>query len=504
MASHVTSAEVNAPLKGLSAAPLNPVFEQWLERKASGVEEESYSAEAPLGYIPPPIQIPAVKTPLSLRAALPATFDLRTSTPNGVTPVKDQGGCGSCWAFGVYGSLESYIKYKLGSVTWDFSEQDMNQYHGFDWRECEGGNHFLSTAYMARWNGPVNENEVPYPYVAAAAAEETEALYDEGSGFDVDTALNSEMVAEEEADQAQNLGSAPGAIVRKHIQNVYFLPNRASYTDNNRIKNALVSYGAVTISFQWNASYYNPTTAAYYAPITGGNHMVAIVGWNDYYPKSNFKVGSQPPANGAFIVKNSWGTSWGKSGYFYMSYYDKSLIPAASFYNVEATSNFTRAYEYDPLGWTRSLGYGATTAWFANIFKAASNAYKIKAVSFYTPVPASTYTVYVYKNVANGQPRNGTLVATKSGTIPNPGYNTVRFTTPLAVTPLARFSVVVKLTTPGYNYPIPMEERIAGYSTAASAYTGQSFISTNGTGWSDMTTAWNKNANVALKAFGGL
>ncbi len=361
----------------------------------------------------------------------------------------------------------------------------------------------MATAYLARWNGPVKESEVPYFYPPKWPEEE--------SGLEEAPALNPEMVAEQEADQEQNRRASPGVIGRKHIQNVYFLPERKDVMDNTRIKEAVRNYGSVTMSY-WEDENYHSGYSYYFPGKTnedGPNHMVAIVGWNDSYRKSNFKIGSQPPGNGAFIVKNSWGTDWGEEGYFYISYYDETIVPGASYYKAEAISDFTRAYEYDPLGWTGSWGFGSTTAWFSNIFMAAAEAYKIKAVSFYTKVPASTYTITVYKDVEYGKPGSGTLVATKTGTITNPGYNTVRFATPAGVTALKLFSVVVKLTTPNDKHPIPVEARIPGESTAASAFKGQSFVSTNGTDWLDTTEVefdipQHKNTNVALKAFGGL
>ena len=75
------------------------------------------------------------------------------------------------------------------------------------------------------------------------------------------------------------------------------------------------------------------------------------MGWDDSYPASNFAT--TPPGNGALLVRNSWGTSWGQGGYFWLSYYD-SVCPTESvaFYGVEPTTNYTRIYQYDPLGWT--------------------------------------------------------------------------------------------------------------------------------------------------------
>ena len=61
------------------------------------------------------------------------------------------------------------------------------------------------------------------------------------------------------------------------------------------------------------------------------NHTVCIVGWDDTFPASNFKENHQPPGDGAWIVKNSWGTDWGTDGYFYLSYYDKNIHDLETF-----------------------------------------------------------------------------------------------------------------------------------------------------------------------------
>ena len=113
--------------------------------------------------------------------------------------------------------------------------------------------------------------------------------------------------------------------VVKHAQNIIFLTGRANAADNDRIKSALMTYGALSVSLFYSDSYYYAATNSYYDnTLSGTNHIVTIVGWDDSYPKTNFSstpVG-QPAGNGAFLCKNSWGTAWGASGYFYVSYYD--------------------------------------------------------------------------------------------------------------------------------------------------------------------------------------
>lgn len=82
----------------------------------------------------------------------------------------------------------------------------------------------------------------------------------------------------------------------------------------------------------------NPTWAQYtYDAKEEINHAVCIVGWDDNYSKSNFVEGHQPPKDGAWIVRNSWGNDWGIDGYFYLSYYDQTLIAPQTFdYDIHA------------------------------------------------------------------------------------------------------------------------------------------------------------------------
>ncbi len=445
-------------------APVNPAFTEFLLHKQ--FMKAAPSQTHGLGLIPSPVdrshltggnQRLADQSLLSL----PSMYDLRTT--GRLTPVHDQGNCGSCWAFGAMASLESSL---MPTQVKDFSENNLKNTNGFDYGPCAGGNADISTAYLMRWSGPVNETDDPY------------------HDYD-DTA------------------TAPtGRTVQKHAQNIIRVPLRSSSTDNNAIKAAITTHGALTASMYWDDGYYNAGNNAYHynGAKVPGNHEIAIVGWDDTFDRNRFSPAAA--GDGAFIMKNSWGTGWGENGFFYISYYDSVLghEELAAFTTPETTGNYSSIYSHDPLGVTSGYGYGGTTAWFANIFAAQGNE-KIAAVSFYNASLNSPYEVKVYADLPNSStPVWDTPVASLSGTLPDAGYLTIPLASPIPVRSGQLFSVVVKLTTPGYSYPIPVEGNVSGYSSGATASPGQSFISSNGRSWTDTTTI-DSTMNVCLKAY---
>lgn len=443
-----------------SLAPLNPRFVEYLARHG----ENRVTLEAPSGFatgaIPSPLDLSHLKrVPQAERRPLdtyPASLDLRSE--GRLTAVRNQGACGCCWSFAAMGSVESNL---LPTETLDFSENNLKNTHGFDYGPCEGGNSKMAAAYLARWAGPVLEADDPY---------------------------------------SASSGTSPGGLTtQKHLQQALLLPGRQTSTDNDRIKHAVTTYGAVIAYMYWNPSYYNSGTYAYYysgAPMM--NHAITIVGWDDTYSRNNFPT--TPPGDGAFIVRNSWGTYWGDAGYFYISYYDTSIDDEsmAVFNSLESTTSYTRVYQYDTLGWIMSYGYGSTSGWFANVFTAAATEH-LSAVSFYAASPGSSYEIRIYRGVTSG-PTTGTLGTTKTGSIADAGYHTITLDDAVAVTSGQRFSVVAKLTTPGYTMPIPLETPITNYSSGAAANAGEGYVSYNGSSWEDITESYT-NASVCLKAF---
>ena len=243
--------------------PVNPAFLLFQASSVQTTTDDGSGKQVILGYRPSPLnfssfagQQPAIMS----MDTFPASYDLRTY--NKVTPVKNQGSCGSCWAHGAYGSLESTL---MPTETWDFNEWDLNVNHGFDYASCQGGNNEMSAAYLARWSGPFSEGQ-----------------------------------------------TTP---VRKHLQDLIYIPPKASALDNNNIKSAIMNYGAISGSFYWNSGYLR--SGGYYYPSGGsGNHMITIVGWDDNHAVSG------APGNGAYLCKNSWGSTWNGDGYFWISYYD--------------------------------------------------------------------------------------------------------------------------------------------------------------------------------------
>ena len=450
------------------SAPMNPEFVKYWDNYYKGNVRQFSQEGYPLGWIPAPTNQDIAKGQKIVLdkalAVLPTSYDLRTQGK--LTSVKDQGNCGACWTFAAMGAMESQL---LPGETWDFAENHMKNTHGFDPPCCLGGNTFMSSAYLTRWSGPMLEASDPY------------------------------------SDDENNCVSPGGLTVQKHLQDVIWIPARGGDLDNDNIKQAVMTYGGVNMGMKWYDTAYNAATNSYYYNGAGdeGGHAVLIVGWDDNYDKTNF--GTQPPGNGAFIIKNSWNTTWGDSGFFYLSYYDTKAAKTSFqtvYPGIDTTSNFTNIYYYDPLGSCDNLGTGADdTAWFGNVFTSVAQE-KLMAVAWFTMAPSSTYEIKVYLDPDSGPINTGGATATKTGTIANMGYETVYLNTPVDLSNGQKFSVVVKLTTPGNNYPIPMEKPVADFSSGATASAGQSYVSTDGTTYDDLT-GLVANANVCLKAYTG-
>lgn len=443
----------NAP----SLSPANEKFVKYqAERKAIIT-----TADNSFGAIPAPLNLSHLKTEdvLDHSVTTPSSYDLRNYGK--VTAVRNQGECGSCWAFASIASVESCL---LTGETTDFSENNLKDRHGFDLSCCEGGNIDMAAAYFTRWDGPVNESEDAYNAYSCYSP----------------SSLNS----------------------RKHIQDVIYIAGRESALDNEGIKQAVMNYGAVTTSMFWDDSSWNSSKSAYYYNWgTDTNHLIAVVGWDDNFSSSNFK--SAPPGNGAFLIKNSWGENFGNAGYFWISYYDSALgYWGSAVFLSQPVSNYDKIYQYDALGCTSSLGYtSSNSAWCANIFTASQNHF-LKAFSTHFLANNTTYELYVYKGCNTSSPSSGNLAYTKTGSVSYAGYHTIQLDSPVQLSSGERFSIVLKITTPGYNYPIPIEYPFSDYSSSASASAGQSFFGNNGSSWTDLTSVY-PNTNVCLKAFAG-
>ncbi|WP_292731908.1 lectin like domain-containing protein [Methanoculleus sp.] len=436
-------------------APQNPDFLEYLNRFSEEVAISSLDGSRHLyGYIPPPVDLSHLRADPDTASVPESRYDLRDY--DRVTPVKDQGYYGTCWAFASLASLESTGVPAFGAR--DYSEKHMVNLNGFDHEVNDGGDNFMATAYLTRWGGPVYEEEDPYPG-------------------------NFKWTA-----------SPAGLTERVHSQEVLFLP-----CDITRMKEAVVEKGALFTGFLVNFSSFaeTPSSTSYYyngssdLQIEGG-HAVLIVGWDDTFDQSKFATA--PPDDGAFICKNSWGTGWGDDGYFYISYYDDSFntsLAQPAVFTAEPTPNYDNIYQYDPYGWTSSCTIHEPGEWTyaANVFRATGNE-KVAAAGFYTPAIDSEYSISIY--------RGQETLTTQNGTIEDVGFHTIALDNPVRVRAGETFTVCLALKTPGYDYPIIIEKPIAGYSSNADASPGESYVSSDGVAWIDVSA---QDMNVCIKAY---
>ena len=396
---------------------------------------------------------------------LPSSYDSRD---NGfVTSIKRQYGAGNCWAFATIATLESCIlkasaisSYDVSSSTLDLSEENMKNIaeiysiYGWNLATNEGGYPDMGLGYLLSWLGPVNESDDKY-------------------------------------DDKSLLSPVLSSIM--HVQNVMYL-KRDSFTDNDMIKRAIMDYGAVFTPIHIK-SILNDSGMVYsvYNDDASRDHAVTLVGWDD-----NIQIPGAP-GKGAWIVKNSWGTSSGDKGYFYLSYYDKSSIELGTWgdawtFVLNDTIKFDKNYQYD-IAKTDYLFNKTNTVWYKNIFNATDNEY-LTAVSTYFE-KETNYTLSIYVN--------NTLKLVQSA-FTNPGYWTIDLREPVSLNAGDIFEIVFNIKVKG-DVGVPISESV---SLNNQFYRKNvSFISYNGKTWADLYDfVWNdypdhtyKSQVACIKAF---
>lgn len=386
---------------------------------------------------------------------LPDAYDMRDY--GRVTPVRDQGRYGTCWAFASLGAFESTLMPEDEEV---FSTDHMTLCNSYNLGMNRGGEHTMSIAYLAAWQGPVYEEDDPY-----------------GDGK-----------------------TNPDLTAVKHLEEALVINDR----DFDTLKSAIFRYGALETSLYSQmdyadsiSAYYSEDNASYYydgeeVP----NHDVVVVGWDDNYPKEKFT--KMPEGDGAFICKNSWGEEFGDDGYFYVSYYDKNICNKSVVYTrIGEADNYDKIYQSDLLGWVGLMGFGKEEAYFANVYKAGENE-EIAAVSFYATDVNTEFEVYLVKNFENTDSLKDREFIV-SGSMKHAGYYTVEFPEAVRLDDNSKYAVVVKIKTPGAVHPIAIEYDVDERTENFDISDGEGYISLYGELWHSAEAT--QNCNVCLKAF---
>ncbi len=367
-------------------------------------------------------------------ATIPDTFDLRNyNGSNFVTSVKAQSG-GTCWTHGTMASIEGNLMITgVWTAEGDTGEPNLAEYHldwwnGFNQFNNDdifpvtgdglsvhyGGDYRVSTAYLSRGEGTVRDID--------------------GQSFEPNPARDS------------------SSYHYYYVRNVEWYTIDSALTNIDTVKRAIMKHGVLATCY-YSGNFYDGNI--HYQPYFDSNdpnHSVAIVGWDD-------NKETQANDNGAWLVKNSWGTGAGEDGYYWISYYDKHCckqdqMGAVSFQDVELMK-YDKVYYHDYHGW-RETKSDVNKAF--NVFVSENNqsySEELKAVSFFNATDNVSYTIKIFNKFTNDQ--LGELLTSQSGFIQHIGFHTIDLNSAITLSKNDSFYVYLEFDKGGHPYDCTSE-----------------------------------------------
>jgi C1A family cysteine protease len=228
-------------------------------------------------------------------SSLPASFDWRTS--GNVSGIRNQGSCGSCWAFGTTAIMESALSINTQTSV-DLSEQ------------------FLVSCNVASKNTFCGGK-----YSCAGGCEDAQDYHisDLGQG---QTSIGA--VLESQFPYSGTDAACPANLTHPYKASSWNFVGDTYYPTVAQIKSAIYSYGPVTSRVCVEGDFYSYRSGVYSTDHTDClNHLIALVGWDD--------------STQTWLLRNSWGTGWGESGYMHIRWGVSNVGTLASYITMSST-----------------------------------------------------------------------------------------------------------------------------------------------------------------------